>query len=190
MIFSDEKKFNLDGPDGIFSYWRDLRKEQRYFSSRNFGGGSLMVWGAFSQNGLIQIAFPSTRMNSREYIEVLQGNLLPFLQQNHHDDWVFQQDNASVHKSRVTMAWFNEHHIQILEWPACSPDQNPIENLWGIIVRKVYADNKQYGSVQELKQAVLTAWDGIPISTCHKLTESMPNRLFELIENKGGPTHY
>uniref|UniRef100_A0A1I7X3U4 DDE_3 domain-containing protein n=1 Tax=Heterorhabditis bacteriophora TaxID=37862 RepID=A0A1I7X3U4_HETBA len=39
----DEKKFNLDGPDGWHSYWRDLRKEPRHFSTRNFGGGSVTV---------------------------------------------------------------------------------------------------------------------------------------------------
>lgn len=149
-----------------------------------------MVWGAFSQNGVVQIAFPSTRMNSQEYIEMLQNHLLPFLQQNHRGDWVFQQDNASVHKSRATMAWLSEHGIQVMEWPACSPDQNPIENLWGLMVRTVYADNKQYGNVQELKRAVSSAWNEIQVSTCRSLVESMPNRLFELIENKGGPTHY
>lgn len=45
VIFTDEKKWNLDGPDGLRYYWHDLRKEPRYFSKRNFGGGSLMVWG-------------------------------------------------------------------------------------------------------------------------------------------------
>ena len=43
VIFSDEKKFNLDGPDGNQYYWHDLRKEPQYFSKRASGGGSVMV---------------------------------------------------------------------------------------------------------------------------------------------------
>uniref|UniRef100_A0A1I7XQM1 Transposable element Tc3 transposase n=1 Tax=Heterorhabditis bacteriophora TaxID=37862 RepID=A0A1I7XQM1_HETBA len=57
VIFSDEKKFNLDGPDSCHSYWRDLRKEPLHFSTRTFGGGSVMVWGAFSDMGLVDLAF-------------------------------------------------------------------------------------------------------------------------------------
>ena len=41
VVFSDEKKFNLDGPDGFQYYWHDLRKEEQLFSRRPFGGGSL-----------------------------------------------------------------------------------------------------------------------------------------------------
>lgn len=59
VMFSDEKKWNLDGPDGFDGYWRDLRKEPQYFSKRNFGSGSLMVWGAISYK--VHLKFNSLR---------------------------------------------------------------------------------------------------------------------------------
>ncbi|CAJ0925848.1 unnamed protein product, partial [Mesorhabditis belari] len=42
VIFSDEKKWNLDGPDGVGYYWRDLRRDPMVFGTRNFGGGPVM----------------------------------------------------------------------------------------------------------------------------------------------------
>ena len=46
VFFSDEKKFNLDGPDGFTYYWQDFRKEPQYFSKRQQGGGDVMIWAA------------------------------------------------------------------------------------------------------------------------------------------------
>ncbi|GBN12430.1 hypothetical protein AVEN_101831-1 [Araneus ventricosus] len=43
VIFSDEKKFNLDGPGDLAFYWHGIRKEEEIFSKRQQGGGSLMV---------------------------------------------------------------------------------------------------------------------------------------------------
>ncbi|KAL7725076.1 hypothetical protein ACLKA6_010350 [Drosophila palustris] len=82
IIFSDEKKWNLDGPDGSRCYWRDLRKDPIYFSKRNFGGGSVMVWGAFTSKATLELQFTSSRMNSKEYIGVLECSLLPYLEAN------------------------------------------------------------------------------------------------------------
>ncbi|KAG2884322.1 hypothetical protein PC116_g16421 [Phytophthora cactorum] len=39
VIFSDEKKLNLDGPDGMKYYWHDLWTEKETFFSRQNGGG-------------------------------------------------------------------------------------------------------------------------------------------------------
>ena len=102
----------------------------------------------------------------------------------------FNKDNASIHSSASTKAFFRENEINVMEWPACSPDLNPIENLWGILVRDVYAHNKQYGNVNELKVAIQQAWNNVKVETLENLVKSVPNRLIEVINVKGASTHY
>ncbi|GBM50036.1 hypothetical protein AVEN_69615-1 [Araneus ventricosus] len=78
VIFSDEKKWNLDGPDLNIKYWHDFRKEPRSFFSRQSGSGSMMVWVAFGFNGQVGLDFLDGRQNSPKYIETLENHLMPF----------------------------------------------------------------------------------------------------------------
>ena len=68
VVFTDEKKFNLDGPDGFRYYWHDIRNEPRIFSKQQNGGGSLMTWGGFSANGKTNIAICSSKQNYAKHI--------------------------------------------------------------------------------------------------------------------------
>lgn len=72
----------------------------------------------------------------------------------------------------------------------CSPDLNPIENLWGILARKLYGNCKQYNSVSELWIAVNEAWTSIEAETLRTLISSLPNRIFDVIRKNGNYTKY
>ena len=70
VIFSDEKKFNLDGSDGFQFCWHDLRKMEQIFSKCPFGVGSFMIWGAFSIKSKASLVKMEGKHNVQKYNEV------------------------------------------------------------------------------------------------------------------------
>ncbi len=52
-------------------------------------------------------------------------------------DFIFQKDLSPAHNTKRTKSWLYDHGVGVLDWPANSPDLNPIDNLWGIVKRKI-----------------------------------------------------
>lgn len=97
-------------------------------SKRSFGGGTLMVWGAFIGNKLLDLVVCENIMDSSKYIEMLTKSLLPFVK----SEFKFMHDGASIHRSKLTREWLAKNKIDTIQWPPNSQDLNPIENIWGI----------------------------------------------------------
>ena len=190
VIFSDESRFTLDGPDGLSSYWRDVRRPGRWHTSRRANGGGVMIWACFSYEGKSQLYFVEGNLDSSKYCTILEQTMLPFLENNHTNGAVFQQDNASCHVSEYTKKWFFDMDVNFMDWPACSPDQNPIENLWATLAQRVYNNGRQFMCLSDLKEALQYEWDAIDRTILRNLINSMPDRLLAVIEARGGATKY
>uniref|UniRef100_A0A803K0Y4 Tc1-like transposase DDE domain-containing protein n=1 Tax=Xenopus tropicalis TaxID=8364 RepID=A0A803K0Y4_XENTR len=52
--------------------------------------------------------------------------------------FLLMQDNARPHVARVCQQFLQDEGIDAMDWPACSPDLNPIEHIWDIMSRSIH----------------------------------------------------
>jgi len=192
ILWSDESKFNRISSDGPIKVWRKPNEAYTLSCMRGtvkYGGGNVMGWGCMSYAGAGHLAFIDERMNAELYCRILDDHLFQSADQLRlPSDFIFQQDNDPKHTAHVTKAWMNENGVRLLEWPAQSPDLNPIEHLWEQLERKLA--NRRCKSDDELKACLIDAWTRLEIEKVRNLVDSMPRRLAAVITANGGPTKY
>ncbi len=193
VLFSDESKFcisfgRVDQGPRVWRMGGEAHSPSCLKSSVKFPQ-SVMIWFAMSSAGVGPLCFLKTNVTASVYQEILEHFMLPSADQLFKNaDFIFQQDLAPAHTAKSIKSWLSDHGVGVLDWPANSPDLNPIENLWGIVKRKIR--NKRPKNADELKATVNETWASIPPQQCHKLITSMPRRIEAVIKAKGAPTKY
>jgi hypothetical protein len=193
VLFTDESRATLDGPDGWEKGWVFNGDDCPTRMRRQQGGGGVMIWGGIIGNELVgPFRVPEgVKLTSVTYCDFLKNALEPWM-----DDLplsqlkkiIFMHDNTPSHAAKATTTFLKSLGFMndtLMVWPPNSPDLNPIENLWSIIKRQVYADGKQYSSKNDLWMAIKESAASIPKSTIKKLTDSVNDRLFDVIRLHG-----
>lgn len=184
-IFSDEKWFSYDGPDGWMTYVYPNEEIER--PKRQKRGGGIMVWAMIQPNGLISYKFLHRNFRSQDYINLLQSIVVPMSKLNIGGNYWFQQDNARIHTAKIVKEWMKSAFINVLDWPVRSPDLNPVENVWKMINDKVY-DGAPFYSGDNLKKTIEEVIRHINIDqrdTIKKLYSNYRKRLVDVINKCG-----
>ena len=153
---------------------------------------SVMVWGAMSSAGVseeAEVCFLKSSVNAAVYQDILEYFMVPAADQLFGDnEFIFQQDLAPPHSAKSTQAWCENCHVHVLDWPANSSHLNPIENLWGIVKKKLH--KHQPNTCEQLKDAIKTCWNEVTPHECQQLIHSMPRRIEAVIKARGDATKY
>jgi transposase len=193
--WSDETKINRFGSDGREYVWKEQGEglnKRTVKETTKYGGGNVMVWGCMGWKGIGYATRIVDTMDANLYVRILDDELMKSLKhykiKPHQIE--FQQDNDSKHTSRKAKEWFEDHGIEVMLWPAHSPDLNPIEHLWVHVKNELKKYEEPASGVFELWERVESVWEAIPASVCQNLIESMPRRVQAVYKAKGAWTKY
>lgn len=179
LYFSDEKYVDCNDHGSLWQWcFEGSRAAHREFDR---WAAKLHVFGMIGKNFKFLKILPSDRLTSELYIQhcikpnraVLQGRNVQYI-----------QDGAKAHTAKLTKKYLSDAGIDFVEdWPARSPDLNPIENLWAILAAKVSAMGPR--REEDLQKFIIKAWNDISMQLVNTLVSSFQQRLREVIAAKG-----
>jgi len=115
-------------------------------------------------------------MDQHQYKEILQKDLLYSIIAYDLDPshLIFQHDNDPKHTTKSVRQWLKSHGLNVFQWPAQSPDLNPIEHLWATLKHHLNRYESAPMGILELWERIEECWASITPEECRRLYESMP----------------
>jgi len=165
VLWTDETKINRIGSDGKVYVWK---KRGEAISDRTTtptvkhgGGNNLMVWGCMGWNGIGMLVEVQEKMNGEQYCNILEEGVIESFEKLEMEEGAqyFQQDNDPKHISKLAKKWMEDHELEVIWWPAQSPDLNPIEHLWYYVKRKLLEYEVSPKGAHELWDRLVKEWN-------------------------------
>ncbi|GBN43219.1 Transposable element Tcb2 transposase [Araneus ventricosus] len=194
VLFTDESRFSLNTDSRRTFIWREPRT--RYLPSNvreidHYGGGGLMVWAGIMLDGRTPLHVfergTVTGVRYRDeilepYVRLFRGAVGP--------EFILMDDNARPHRALLVDEFLESEDIRRMDWPARSPDLNPIEHAWDALGRAIATRNSPPRTIQEMKTALLNEWEKLTQEVINCLISIMKSRCKAYISVRGDHTPY
>ncbi len=135
----------------------------------------MVLFSARVRRQLVRI---DAMLNQAKYIDVLKQYVLPFKLTHHSvsNEFLHQHDGSGAHRAKKVSTFLEAERVNVLHWPAQSPDLNPIENVWAIMKRRPRKLHTYPTTTDQLFNMLYGIWDELPEEYFAKLIASMSSR--------------
>ncbi|GBO45847.1 Transposable element Tcb2 transposase [Araneus ventricosus] len=193
VMFSDESRFSLQSDSRRTFIWRapGTRYHQENTIERHrYGGAGWLVWGGIIRGSRTDLHVQSVTMTDHIYRDVILEQHVRLFRGAMGAEFLFMDDNARPHRANIVDECLQSEDITRMDWPAYSPDLNPIEHVWDMLGRRIAARQPPPTCLPELRRALLDEWCNIPQDQIDNLILSMPRRCKACIASSGRHTPY
>lgn len=193
ILFTDESRFGLHPDSRRLRVWRqpgNLERLRAYQEVYSYQGGTVMVWGGIQMGRRTDLVLLDGFVNAASYRDsILQPVVLPYAAEIG-PNFQLMHDNARPHTARLVREFLETENINVLPWPAQSPDLNPIEHIWDSMGRRLFNQQRQFQTREQLFNCLIDLWNTTEQEEIDNLISSMPNRCQAVVNARGGHTTY
>ncbi|GFT49218.1 transposable element Tcb2 transposase [Trichonephila clavipes] len=180
VLFTDESRFSLSSDSHRILIWRERgsRNHPSNIIERDrYGGRGVLVWGGIMLGSRTDLhIFDAGSVNGTRYCNEI---LLPYVRLFRGTmglQFLFMDDNAPCHRTVAAEQLLKSEDIERMDWPARSPDLNPIEHVWDFLGRRLAARTLPPVTIRELRLALQDEWAAMPQQLIDTLILSMGRR--------------
>ena len=192
VIFSDEKMFYGSGFCGRTWVRRPVGEafNPQYTVHKTAHPIKVGVWACFSAAGRGYIYITNENIDGDKAAKILRENVLPSaeLLKLTGQQYFWLHDNVACWNTEACRTALFNAGVTPMQFPAYSPDLNPIENLWAIWARAV--EKRPATTLEELQDIVQEEYEKIDAEVFKKLSHSMVKRCKAVVEAGGWHTSY
>ncbi|GFV71633.1 transposable element Tc3 transposase [Trichonephila clavipes] len=182
--------FSLQSDSHQTLIWRAPSTRYHQMNDTVCGGAGWLVWGGIILASRINLHVQSVTMTGHFYRDVILEDHVRLFRGAMGAEFLFMNDNARPHSANIVDECLQSEDIPRMDWPAYSPDVNPIEHVWYMLGRRIAAHQPPPTRLPEFRRALLDEWCNISQDQVDNLIFSMPRRCKACIASSGRHTPY